>query len=287
MALQLGLEAVTLAACYALLALGFVLILNATGAVNFSQGDLVMLGGFAAAWLGTWLGLPGIVLLPLLLVLMAALGLAVALLAWFPLRRRPPETVFIATIAIGVMLENGATLVFGPEPRAAPPVLGARLQSPAIVAVAVILVLGLYLIFAHTRLGRRLRAAAEDPETAAALGVRVRAMVAVSFALGGALAGAAGLLLANRFFVTADAGGGYMLKAYVAAVIGGWGSLPGAVAGAALLAAFDVLWPSLPLLLPHLAGLGWMFSQNAATIALDLAILAILGLRPQGLFGRT
>ena len=76
-------------------------ILNATGAVNFSQGDLVMAGGFVAVALAGWLPLPGYLLLPLVLAALAGLGLLVALLGYFPLRRRPPETVFISTIAIG------------------------------------------------------------------------------------------------------------------------------------------------------------------------------------------
>ena len=295
LALQLVLNLLTLSACYALLALGFVLVLNATGAVNFSHGDLVMVGGFGAAALASHLDLPGLALLPLLLLGMAAIGVLVALLAWFPLRDRPPETIFISTIAIGIMLENGASLLFGPEPRGAPPLLGVGVfhvvglaigrQSVAIIVVAALLILALHLTFGRTQLGRRLRATAQDREIAQALGVRVDAMVAGTFAIGTALAGAAGLLLANAFFVSPSSGTDYMLKAYIATVIGGWGSLPGAVAGGALLALFEVLYPSLPLLLPPLGGLHWLFSETSATIALDIAILLILALRPQGLFG--
>jgi branched-chain amino acid transport system permease protein len=282
-ALQLGLNALTLAACYALLALGFVLVLNATGAVNFAQGDLVMAGGFVAAALADRLPLPGILLLPVVLAAMAGLGLAVAALGYFPLRDRPPEAVFISTIAIGVMLQNGATLLFGPEPRAAPPLLAAGTQGVAMIGVAAVLIAALHVTLSRTQLGRRLRATAQDRAIAAALGVRVNRMVAGSFALGAALAGAGGMLLANLYFVTPDAGGGFMLKAYGAAVIGGWGSIPGAVAGAALMAAFEVLYPSLPLLVPGASGA--VFSDVGATVALDVVILLILALRPRGLFG--
>lgn len=285
MALQLVFNALTLAACYALLALGFVLILNATGAVNFSQGDLVMAGGFVAVALAGRLPLPGLVLLPLVLAVLAGLGLLVALLGYLPLRRRPPETVFISTIAIGVMLQNGATLLFGPEPRAAPPLISTGTQGVAAIAVAALLVLALQLTFTRTQLGRRLRATAQDREIAAALGVRVDAMAAGSFALGAALAGAGGMLLANLYFVAPDAGAGFMLKAYGAAVIGGWGSIPGAVLGALLMAGFEVLYPSLPLIVPGLGGAGGLFSEVSATVALDIVILLILGLRPQGLLG--
>ncbi|MEO8713994.1 MAG: branched-chain amino acid ABC transporter permease, partial [Acetobacteraceae bacterium] len=126
------------------------LILNATGAVNFSQGDLVMVGGFVAVVLAGALRVPGLALLPLLLAGMAALGGIVALLAYMPLRRRPPEAVFISTIAVGIILQNTANRLFGAQPVAAPPLLGAgrvrfagieaSVQSLAIIAVAALLI---------------------------------------------------------------------------------------------------------------------------------------------------
>jgi branched-chain amino acid transport system permease protein len=297
-AAQLLVEVLALGAAYALVALGFVLILNATGAVNFAQGDLVMAGGFGAVLLANTLHVPGIVLLPALLAGMAVLGLVVALLAYLPLRRRPPEAVFISTIAVGIILQNVANRLFGAEPIAAPPLLGggrvrfaginASVQSLSIIAVAALLIAALYLLFAHTQFGRRLRATAQDRDVAMAIGIPVDRMIAGTFAVGAALAGAAGLLLSNAFFVTPSAGGDYMVKAYIAVVIGGWGSIPGAVAGALLIAAFEVLYPSLPLLIPPLLFMpssDTVFSQTTSTIVLDVAVLLILVARPQGLFG--
>src|SRR5690349_846820 len=98
--LQLLLNAVALGAAYALVALGFVLVLNATSAVNFAQGDMVVAGGFAAIAVSSLLPLPGAALLPIVLLLMAALGLLASALAYFPLRRRPPAAIFISTIAL-------------------------------------------------------------------------------------------------------------------------------------------------------------------------------------------
>src|SRR5437016_1556057 len=132
-ALQLAINALALGAAYALVALGFVLVLNATSAVNFAQGDMVMAGGYVA-------------------------------------------------IALA-----GALLIAG--------------QS---------------FVMARTQFGRRLRATAQDRETARALGIRVTAMIAASFAIGAALAGTAGLLLANQFFVTPSAGTDFVIKAYIA-----------------------------------------------------------------------
>jgi branched-chain amino acid transport system permease protein len=279
---QLLVNGVALGAAYALVALGFVLVLNATGAVNFAQGDLVMAGGFLAVALAGVIPAPGFVLLPLVMGLMALLGLALSATAYLPLRNRPSVSVFISTIAIGIILQNGATVLFGPEPKAAPPLFGsgaftfAGLQVPgqslAVIATAALLIAGQYWLFTHTQFGRRLRATAQDPGMARACGIPVTRMIAFTFALGAALAGAAGLLLSNQFFVTPSAGSGLILKAYIAVTIGGWGSLAGAVIGALLIATFEVV-------------VSYALSYTAATAALYLALLAILAVRPQGLFG--
>ena len=295
---QLLVEVLALGAAYALVALGFVLILNATAAVNFAQGDLVMAGGFAAVLLKNALSVPGLLLLPILLIGMAVLGAIVALVAYMPLRRRPPEAVFISTIAVGIILQNAANRLFGAEPIAAPTLLGAgrvrfagvnaSVQSLAIIGVVALLIAALYTLFAHTQFGRRLRATAQDRDVAMAIGIPVDRMIVGTFAVGAALAGAAGLLLSNAFFVTPGAGADYMVKAYIAVVIGGWGSIQGAVAGALLIAAFEVLYPSLPLLIPQLLSMpssDAVFSQTTSTIVLDVAVLLILIARPHGLFG--
>ncbi len=280
--LQLAVNALALGAAYALVALGFVLILNATAAVNFAQGDLVAAGGFLAVALAGVLPVPGLLLLPLVALLMAALGLAVCAAAYWPLRDRPPVAVFISTIALGIILQNGLNGLFGAEPRAAPPLFGSghlefgglmvARQSLAIMVVAALLIGGVRLLLRHTQLGRRLRATGQDREVAAALGIPVGAMVALTFALAAALAGAAGLLVANQFFITPTHGTDFIVKAYIAVVIGGWGRVGGALAGAMLVALFETVVAALT-------------DYAVATGLLYGALLSILVLRPQGLFG--
>jgi len=298
MALQLLFNAFSLGAAYALVALGFVLVINATSAVNFCQGDMVMLGGFTSVALAQGLHLPGILLMPIVLIIMAVLGIVFSAVAYFPLQRRPPETVFISTIALGIILQNLATILFGPEPKAAPSLIGTSemafgpvmvsRQALAILVTAALLILALYALFTRTQFGRRLRATAQDREMAAAIGIPVTAMIAGTFALATALAGAAGLLLSNTFFVTPTEGTNYIIKAYIATTVGGWGSIPGAVAGAGLIALFEVVYPAMPVIFQ---GLGEgklssaLFSQTTSTIVLDIVILIILFVRPQGLFG--
>jgi branched-chain amino acid transport system permease protein len=281
MPLQLLISGLALGAAYALVALGFVLVLNASRAVNFAHGDLVAAGGFVTVALASLLPLPAILLLPAVLAIMAAIGLGIAALAYFPLSRRPPAALFVSTIAVGLIIRNTLDALFGAAPRAGPPLLGAGAmefgptaisrQSLAIIAAAALLVALLWALLAKTRTGKRLRASAEDPEMARALGVPVARMVALAFALAAALAGAAGLLLANQFFVTPEDGGALMLKAYVAAALGGWGRLAGAVAGALGIALFEV-------------GVAALLSYPVAEALLYATALAILALRPHGLF---
>jgi branched-chain amino acid transport system permease protein len=298
--LQVIVNGIALGAAYALLALGFVLILNATSAVNFAQGDLVMAGGLIAVAAAMVWPVPGIVLLPLVLLAMAVLGLLLSWVAYFPLKSRPPVAVFISTIAVGIMLQNTANALFGAEPRAGPPLFSSGVielgpvvvgrQALAIIVVAAVLIATQYAVFRHTRLGRKLRATAQDREMAEALGIRVNWVIGGTFAFAAAYAGAAGLLVSNTFFVTPSDGANYILKAYIAVVIGGWGSLFGALCGALFIALFEVIVPSLPLILPFLAdlpGAAWFFSQTMATILLYAVLLVVLVARPQGLFGET
>lgn len=294
--LQFLLNALALGASYALLSLGFVLILNATSAVNFAQGDLVMAGGYATIALHAWLRWPGAALLPLVVAVMAAVGLLFSLLAYFPLRNRPPVSVFISTIALGIVFQNSANALIGAEPQKGPSLIGDRqlvfaglslnTQALAIIGVAAVLIGGQHLLLNHTGIGRRLRATAQDRTIAEALGVPVNAMIALTFALGAGLAGAAGLMLSNTFFVSPTDGANYILKAYIAVTIGGWGSLHGAVCGALLIALFEVIFPALPLLVPGLEGVApWLFTQTSSSILLYIGLLAIMFFRPQGLFG--
>jgi branched-chain amino acid transport system permease protein len=280
--LQLALNTLALAAAYALVALGFVLIINAVGAVNFAHGDLVMAAGFIAVLLGLHLGLPGIVIAPVVLLLSALLGLALSLLAYFPLRRGPPVGIYVSTIAIGVMLQNAILNLFGPAPRRGPDLIDSpplrvgdvalSSQALATIIVAGLLLLCLHLLLQRTQIGRQLRATAQDPLMAESVGIDTRRMIALSFALAAGLAGAAGLMLAPLHFVSPQDGAALILKAYVATVIGGWGRLQGALLGALVVAAFEVIGATL-------------LSQPAAEALLYVVLLAVLWLKPEGLFG--
>jgi branched-chain amino acid transport system permease protein len=155
---------------YALVALGFVLALNAAGAVNFAHGDLVTLGGAVAVVCGLWIGLPGPLLLPLVALALGLAGIVAARIAILPLVRRPPEATFVATIALGAVIEQGLTVGLGAAPRTAPSISGAGAfewagvvvgrQPLAIVVVGLLLVAAIWFLLERTQIGRRMRAVA-------------------------------------------------------------------------------------------------------------------------------
>ena len=280
--LQLLINGVALGAAYALVALGFVFIVNATGAVNFAHGDLVMAGGYAAVGLGALAPVPILLLLPLVAVIMFVLGLALALLAYFPLINRPPSTVFISTLLCGIILQNAFVVLFGPQARAAPPLIvsGAwhlgqieiSVQAIGTMVVAAVLIALQYMVFARTQIGCRLRATAEDRQMAQAIGIPAYALIAATFGLGTALAGIAGALLANQFFVYPTGGIPLSVFAYIAVVIGGWGSIAGAVIGAMMISLFQVVVSA-------------YVSYAVATGLLYATLLLIFVVRPRGIFG--
>jgi branched-chain amino acid transport system permease protein len=280
--LQLVINGVALGAAYALVALGFVFIVNATSAVNFAHGDLVMAGGYVAVGLGALAPLPILVLLPVVAAIMFAVGIAVALVAYFPLANRPPSTVFISTLLCGIVLQNLFLVLFGPQARAAPPLIKSgivhlggieiSIQALGTLAVAAALIALQYVVFMRTQIGRRLRATAQDRQMAQAVGIRTSAVIAATFGFGTALAGVAGALLANQFFVYPTGGISLSVYAYIAVVIGGWGSIAGAVIGALMISIFQVVVSA-------------YVSYAVATGLLYVSLLLIFFFRPQGIFG--
>ena len=250
---------------YALVALGFVLALNASGAVNFAHGGLVVLGGAAAVLADLWTALPPAILLPIVAVSLGIAGIVLARVAILPLVRRPPEATFVATIALAAIIEQGLTLTMGSAPRTAPPLGGSANQPVAIVAVSALLVFAVWFLLERTQVGRRMRAVAADRTMARAVGIPVDRYVVLSLALAGALAGVAGQVVPTD-------GGGHMLRAYIAVALGGWGSVPGALVSALGIGMFETF-------VSAELGEAW------ASAVLYIVVLAAVSLRPQGLFG--
>ncbi|SMC17696.1 amino acid/amide ABC transporter membrane protein 1, HAAT family [Desulfacinum hydrothermale DSM 13146] len=279
---QFVVSGITSGSVYALIALGFCLVQNATGIVNFAQGDFVMLGGLTAVSLFQDWGLP----LPFAFVLAMAFTALVGLaLEGGPLRHaRNREVLVLVMITVGasISLRGAGMLAWGKNVHTLPAMGG---DAPFIVLSAAVLpqtlwVIGislavlclLFLFYRHTLVGKAMRAVADNPYGAALVGISVRRLVALAFALAGAVGALAGVLITPLTTMSYSTGLMLGLKGFAGAILGGYGSTLGAVVGGYLLGLLESL------------GAGFVSSAYKDAFAF-LILLGILFVRPAGLFG--
>lgn len=279
---QLLINGTAIGCIYALVACGFVLIYNAVGAVNFAQGELVMVGAFLGATSAVLLHLPPLAALLVAVAGSAIVGFLFQLTAYYPIRSRPPITFIVVSIGMGILLRNAALVIWGPEPFAPPDLVGGRVVrvGGSVVPLHNLLVIGVTLLiygaqfafFSLTRLGRRLEATAEDQETARLMGIDVPAMITLTFVLSAALSAVAGYLLAPVIFVSPEMGLHVILKAFIAIVIGGFGSILGTLVGGIFLGVMELFTAA-------------YVSSAYKDVFSFLILLGVLLLLPQGFFG--
>jgi branched-chain amino acid transport system permease protein len=286
--LQQLVNGLVLGSLYALIAVGFSMIYGIVRLINFAQGDLVMVGAFTALFGMAGLGLPTWAVVPAVALIGALLAALIDLVAFRPQRLAPQVNGFITSLGVSILLQNLGILLLTAQPRpltlpggwrASLEVAGARLTAIdlLVVALALAALLATNLLVRRTRLGMAMRATAENPSAARLMGVPINRVILAAFAIGGALAGLAGLLWGGRYGQV-DPLMGFVpgLKAFVAAVIGGVGSLPGAVLGGYFLGLAEVLFVGL---LPPVYG------SFRDAFVFGLLILVLLAL-PHGLLGR-
>ena len=247
---QLIASGLAMGCVYGLVGLSFILVYNATGALNFAQGELVMLGAFLAAWLVGIQGIPYLGMVALTLLMMVGVGYLYQRIGYYPLRDKPFLAFVIATIGLSIFLRNLALIIWGPDPKKMPSffqtqviaVAGAALtpENLFIIAVTIGVLTLQYLLFFHTRLGRKLRATAQNQEVARLMGISVGRTIALTFVMSTLLAGLAGILVAPIFLVDVDMGINLIFKAFIAVVIGGFGSVPGAVVGGLIIGLLEI-----------------------------------------------
>src|SRR6266511_2640807 len=279
--IQDAIDAVSLGSLYALFALGIAVIFGVMRLINFAHGELIMAGAYALVLIP----LPLPLLIPVTVSIVVALALAMERIAFRPVREASPATLLITSFALSFLLQNVAALTWGSLPRTTDFASGLSssftigsiaIQKLDVVIVAVTLALlaAVNFFLQRTMLGTQMRAAAEDFSMARVLGIRANTVIAAAFALSGLLAAAAAILLtAQTGTVSPTIGVNIVLFAFVATIVGGMGSLPGAVLGGFLIGALTVaLQAALPLdLRPY---------RDAFVFA---AVLAVLVVRPQGL----
>jgi len=269
-------------AIYSLVAIGFSMIYRATGLLHFAHPDLMMIGGMVGYTLATRTHLPMPLLFVAAGVTVAALSALIDRIGLHPLRRRAaPENLVIATIGWSIILVNVALFVWGTAPLSYPESYlpkGTRVgglvivpQNLIMLGIALAAMAALHVFFARTLIGQALRAMAENPVAAQLMGIRVERMMALTFVLSGFLAGGAGVLVASMVYANFDLGL-IGVKAFAAAVLGGFGHVGGAMAGGLVLGVLETL------------GAFYVSSAFKDLIAYTLLILILL-VRPHGLFG--
>jgi branched-chain amino acid transport system permease protein len=268
---------------YALLAAGLALIFGVAGLVNFAHGSVYMVGSYAGWVAIALLGWPVWAALPAAAAVGALLGLAIERIAVRPFQKSPQVAPLLATIGVGLILDSLAEIIFSPNPKSFPPVLPAFRFEVGIVSLGfmdllilglcIASALGLFALLKFTRLGRALRAAAQDSEAAQAMGVRVSRMNAAAFALASSLGALAGILIGLYYnFITPSGGFQAGLKGFTACVLGGLGSVPAAMAGGLLLGLGESYGVAL-------------FGSSARSLVAYAFLLAALFFRPNGIFG--
>lgn len=296
--LQQLINGLVLGSIYALVALGYTMVYGILGLINFAHGEVVMIGAMVAlmaiqALLAAALS-PALVLLLSLIIAMAvcmALGYSIERIAYRPLRHAPRLAPLITAIGVSIVLQTLAMIIWGREYHAFPQLLpnashniaGAIITEVqiAIVIVAILVMAGLMLLVHRTRLGRAMRAVAENQTAASLMGVDINKVISTTFMLGSALAAVAGLMVSANYGVVHYYMGFILgLKAFTAAVLGGIGNLRGAMLGGVLLGLIESLGAGY---IGTLTG-GILGSHYQDAFAF-MVLITVLVFRPSGLLG--
>jgi branched-chain amino acid transport system permease protein len=269
---------------FALIAIGLTLIYGVMGVVNFAHGEFIMLGMYATYLAYVTWGVDPVLSLPFVVALMFCFGLVVYYLLIRRVLQGSMQSQIFATFGLMVFLQAGAQFVMGADYFAVRnswlsgvvKLEGVVLPVPQIAAVvgASLATVLLYLLVFRTSVGRQLRAASQDAQAAATLGINVSLMYAFAWGIGAACVGVAASLLANFYYIFPRVGAVFVLLAYVAVALGGFGSIHGALLAGVLIGLMQVV-------------IGFFVSSELKYVPVYLLYLAVVLLRPRGLFGRS
>lgn len=275
---------VSLGSIYALIALGYTMIYGIMKLINFAHGDIYMLGAYFGYWAITRLGVSFLPAIILAMLGAAIVGIIVERLAYRPMRNAPRIAILITAIGVSFLLEYGMILFVSPQPKTFPPVFEATVyhigplvvnSQQIIILVVSLLLMGLLTyIVNNTTAGKAMRAVSFDADAARLMGINIDRTIAMTFAIGSALAAAGGVLV-GVYYNSIDPLMGMTpgIKAFVAAVLGGIGIIPGAMLGGIILGVVEAL----------VAGIGLSTFRDAAAF---LILIFILLYKPAGLLGK-
>ncbi|MGE5552742.1 MAG: branched-chain amino acid ABC transporter permease [Betaproteobacteria bacterium] len=274
----------SLGSIYALIALGYTMVYGIIKLINFAHGDIFMVGAFAGYFATGVYKLPFLPALVLAMAVAAVTGVLIEFLAYRPIRKAGRIAALITAIGVSFLLENAGLLILKPDPRAFPEVIPLHVYDVGgiivnnrqilILVVTVALMLLLQWVVRYTKIGKAMRAVASDQEAAYLMGIDVNGVISATFAIGSALAAAAGVLV-GIFYNRIDPLMGVMpgLKAFVAAVLGGIGIIPGAMLGGFVMGIVEVLVVA-------------FVSSSWKDAAAFVVLIFILLVRPAGLLGK-
>ena len=275
---------ISLGSVYAIIALGYTMVYGIAKMLNFAHGDVIMVGAYVVFY-STAAGMPAIPAILLSVVICTVLGMAIEAVAYRPLRSAAsPLAVLITAIGVSYLLQNLALLFWSSNTKSftsvvkipALKVAGLNISGETIVTIAacILIVVGLTLFINKTKPGQAMMAVSEDKGAAQLMGINVNATIALTFAIGSGLAAIAGVLLCSAYpSLTPYTGSMPGIKAFVAAVFGGIGSIPGAMIGGILLGIIEIF------------GKAYISSQMADAIVFAVLIVVLL-VKPTGLLGK-
>ncbi len=277
---------ISLGSIYAVIALGYTLVYGIAKMLNFAHGDVIMVGGYVVfnaivkANLNPWVSVA------LAVVACTVLGITIEKVAYKPLRKASSLSVLITAIGVSYFLQNMALLVFGEKPVTFTSVINIpkislfdgkvviKGETTAAIIASVLIVIGLSLFINHTQKGRAMLAVSEDKDAAQLMGINVNSTISLTFAIGSGLAAIAGVLLCSSYPVLTNTTGAMPgIKAFVAAVFGGIGSIPGAMIGGILIGVIEIL------------GRAYISPQLADAMVFAVLILVLM-IKPTGLLGK-
>lgn len=282
--LQQLINGVSLGSIYALIALGYTMVYGIIKLINFAHGDIYMVGAYVAFFATTFLKLSFFPALLVSMIVAATLGMVIERLAYRPLRKAPKIAILITAIGVSLLLEYGGMLIVTPQPRTFPALFEAQVfnfgnivvnsQQVVILAISIVLMIILTYVVHRTKIGKAMRAVSFDTDAARLMGIDVDRVISSTFAIGSALAAAAGMLV-GVYYNSIDPLMGIMpgLKAFVAAVLGGIGVIPGAMLGGIIMGVIEAM----------VSGFISSTFRDAAAFAI---LIIILLLKPSGLLGK-
>ena len=310
--LQTLLDALTLGALYALIALGYTMVYGVLGFINFAHSDVFAIGAWTGLLTAGLMGLSAItgvqpqgyeilLIIPASMLVCGTLAFLIQRLAYKPLRGAPKLNVLITAIGVSLLLQNVGQLpwAIGTDPKPMPNILAnpqlfeiigvkVTLMDVAAIIAALLLMLGLDVLIFHTKFGRAMRAVSFNDKVASLMGINVTRVIDVTFIIGGALAGAAGVLFAMKYpTIQQPASNTWVLlglKAFIAAVVGGIGNVRGAMAGGFLIAILERFGAGARQFFPNQITFDTTVYRDVYCF---LILIIILLIRPSGLFGRS